>query len=223
MAKIEAGDDGRPNFYARKACNYLTEGIQVCMSQLIGECYTEQKVNEMEEHQMTTVLQNIQSTISDWDSSKCPAIKSQMGGPQDNTGEYKEEDGEGEAQEGGEGEEVEEEGENTNEEGGEEADGGQGEPEQGGDEGETADNGEDGEGEEPEAEGESNDDGEAGEGGDTGAEEESQDGSEAGEGGQDGEDEGENEEDPDTEDTPALGGVSGLMVTPALMLAVFLL
>ena len=27
---LKAGDDGRPDFLARKSCNYMTEAVEVC-------------------------------------------------------------------------------------------------------------------------------------------------------------------------------------------------
>jgi len=103
VAKLE-NDDGRPNFQARKACNYLMEGVQECSDILYGECNTDQRVEEMKEFQTKSILQIIESTIPDWDSSKCPAIKKEMGGPEATTDEG--EDGEGgEGGDGGEGNE----------------------------------------------------------------------------------------------------------------------
>merc|ERR1711971_1041015 len=42
-----AGDDGRPDFAARKACNYLQDSVEDCGNILLGECNTADKVAEI--------------------------------------------------------------------------------------------------------------------------------------------------------------------------------
>jgi len=72
---FEAGDDGRPDWMARKSCNYMTAAVEDCGNKLIGECNTEEEVNENKDHQLKGILIQLQSSVEEWDSEKCPAIK----------------------------------------------------------------------------------------------------------------------------------------------------
>merc|ERR1711887_126049 len=71
---ITAGDDGRPDWYARKACNYVTAAVEDCGNKLIGECMTEEQVNTEKDRQIVSVLEGLSSN-EEWDSEKCPAVK----------------------------------------------------------------------------------------------------------------------------------------------------
>jgi len=75
---MRAGQDGRDDFAARKACNYLEEGVESCGNTLIGECNTEEKVTEMKDNQITSILEKLMSSIQAWDSNKCPAVKASI-------------------------------------------------------------------------------------------------------------------------------------------------
>jgi len=70
-----AGDDGRPDWLARKSCNYMTKTIEECSEGMVGECMTEEEVNEMKDHQLKGILEQLSATINEWDSQKCPAMK----------------------------------------------------------------------------------------------------------------------------------------------------
>jgi len=72
---FEAGDDGRPDWMARKSCNYMTAAVEDCGNKLIGECNTEEEVNANKDHQLKGILMQVKSSIKEWDSEKCPAIK----------------------------------------------------------------------------------------------------------------------------------------------------
>merc|ERR1711942_409924 len=73
-----AGDDGRPDWLARKSCNYMTKTIEECSEGMVGECMTEEEVNEMKDHQLEGILEQLSETINEWDSQKCPAMKAHL-------------------------------------------------------------------------------------------------------------------------------------------------
>merc|ERR1712212_1139899 len=75
---ISAGEDGRPDWMARKSCNYITATIEECTNQLVGDCATEEEVNNMKDGQLEGLLEQLSDTIEEWDSEKCPAIKAYM-------------------------------------------------------------------------------------------------------------------------------------------------
>merc|ERR1712002_54390 len=73
-----AGDDGRPDWLARKSCNYMTKTIEECSEGMVGECMTEEEVHEMKDHQLKGILEQLSATINEWDSQKCPAMKAHL-------------------------------------------------------------------------------------------------------------------------------------------------
>merc|ERR1711970_1243049 len=73
-----AGKDDRPDWMARKSCNYITATIEECTNQLVGDCGTEEEVNKMKDEQIEGMLKQLSDTIEEWDSEKCPAIKAYM-------------------------------------------------------------------------------------------------------------------------------------------------
>jgi len=77
-AAFEAGDDGRPDWMARKSCNYMTAAVEDCGNTLVGECNSEEDVNEMKDQQLKGILHQLQTSVEEWDSEKCPAIKSHI-------------------------------------------------------------------------------------------------------------------------------------------------
>jgi len=74
---IAAGDDGRPDWYARKSCNYVTAAVEECGNTLIGECMTEEQVNTEKDRQIVSVLEGLSSN-EEWDSEKCPTVKAHL-------------------------------------------------------------------------------------------------------------------------------------------------
>merc|ERR1711875_8368 len=84
-----AGDDGRPDWLARKSCNYMTKPIEECSEGMVGECMTEEEVNEMKDHQLKGILEQLSATINEWDTQKCPAMKAHL--DRTNTAEDEEE------------------------------------------------------------------------------------------------------------------------------------
>merc|ERR1711892_412452 len=73
--KFTAGDDGRPDWMARKSCNYMTASVEDCGNAMIGDCFTEEEVNEMKDGQFEGILDQLEMSIEEWDSDKCPAVK----------------------------------------------------------------------------------------------------------------------------------------------------
>eukprot|EP00090_Calanus_glacialis_P004220 TRINITY_DN13121_c0_g1_i1.p1 TRINITY_DN13121_c0_g1~~TRINITY_DN13121_c0_g1_i1.p1 ORF type:complete len:187 (-),score=48.60 TRINITY_DN13121_c0_g1_i1:438-998(-) len=72
------GDDGKPDWMARKSCNYMTAAVEDCGNKLIGDCKTEKEVTDRKDEQLKNVLVKLKSSIADWDSDKCPAIKAHV-------------------------------------------------------------------------------------------------------------------------------------------------
>jgi len=73
------GDDGRPDWVARKTCNYLTGSIDVCGNGLMeGGCSSEEEVNRMKDQQMRASLNQVRDNVHHWDSTKCPPVKAYM-------------------------------------------------------------------------------------------------------------------------------------------------
>merc|ERR1719430_2704494 len=75
---MATGDDGRPDWYARKACNYITGAVEECAEGLVGECNTEEEMNNMKDQQIKGILEQISKSIDEWDSEKCPPIKAYL-------------------------------------------------------------------------------------------------------------------------------------------------
>jgi len=79
QAALRPGEDGRPDFVARKTCNYITTSIEECPKELItGGCKTNEEVATMTDALMGQTLQQVKETVESWDSSKCPAVRSYM-------------------------------------------------------------------------------------------------------------------------------------------------
>merc|ERR1712032_1591684 len=74
VAAVNKGGDGRPDFHARKACNYAEDAIQGCGNQLPGECFTQEQVDEKKDAEIAQILKSLESQIPNWDTSKCPAV-----------------------------------------------------------------------------------------------------------------------------------------------------
>merc|ERR1711892_1271207 len=72
---FEAGDDGKPDWMARKSCNYVTAGVEDCGNKLNGECHTKEEVDAMKDKQLKDVLDKLKISVDEWDSDKCPAVK----------------------------------------------------------------------------------------------------------------------------------------------------
>merc|ERR1712037_476719 len=54
QAEWASGDDGRPDWVARKTCNYLTGSIENCGNKLVESgCVSQEEVDRMKDNQMT--------------------------------------------------------------------------------------------------------------------------------------------------------------------------
>merc|ERR1711970_689651 len=73
IAAVTAGDDGRPDWMARKSCNYLTDAVTQCGDHLVGQCYTMDQVDTMKNNQLSLIISQLETTVTGWDSAKCPA------------------------------------------------------------------------------------------------------------------------------------------------------
>jgi len=84
--KIQAGPDGRPDWLARKSCNYMTEAVDECGNMLVGTCNTEEEVLVMKDYQYEGILNQLATKVKEWDSEKCPAVKAYV--ERQNTGRF---------------------------------------------------------------------------------------------------------------------------------------
>jgi len=67
------GDDGRPDWAARISCNYMASAIDVCWNILLtGDCLTLEEVNAWKDLLISIVLENLEESVVEWDSAKCP-------------------------------------------------------------------------------------------------------------------------------------------------------
>jgi len=72
-------EDGRPDYKARKTCNYLVDAIETCGNKLMQhKCNTEEAVTTMKDAQISKVLTSIGQSVEGFDSCKCPAVKAHM-------------------------------------------------------------------------------------------------------------------------------------------------
>jgi len=79
ITAMRRGDDGRPNFRARKACNYMMEAVEDCGNKLMQHgCNSEEEVIAMKDFRLGKVLEVIKSSIAEWDSCKCPPMKAHI-------------------------------------------------------------------------------------------------------------------------------------------------
>jgi len=76
-ATFANGDDGRPDWEARKSCNYMTASIEGCFNKLQG-CMTEERINAYKDLQFKNTLENVKGNVPNWDSDKCPAAKTYL-------------------------------------------------------------------------------------------------------------------------------------------------
>jgi len=72
-AAVEAGDDGRENWYSRKTCNYINTMVQTCIGMLEG-CYSKEEVKQQQDQQIEHVIGNLEEG-AEWNSDLCPAFQ----------------------------------------------------------------------------------------------------------------------------------------------------
>jgi len=225
-----AGDDGRGDWEARKSCNFVNSAVGEC-GDMLTDCYGEDEVNAMKDHQVESILKQLERRVGGWDSSKCPVVSEYLerqAGDEDDAEEGDAEVGdaeEGDAEEGdaedGDAEEGDAEEGDAEEGEAEEGDAEEGDAEEGdAEEGDT----EEGDAEEGDAEEGVAEEGDAEEGdaekGDAeeGAEEEGDEGDESEDGGEgDNEDEDDAEEGDDESSGPIL--ISSFTMVLACLLA----
>merc|ERR1719187_2269655 len=75
---MSKGEDGRPDYFARKNCNYLSATVEDCYGKLIGDCHTEVEVNELRDEVIPGVLKQLSESDEEWDSEKCPVVKNHL-------------------------------------------------------------------------------------------------------------------------------------------------
>merc|ERR1711942_253421 len=102
-----ARPDDRPDWRARKTCNYITTAIEDCANKMIGEGYTEEEVDDIKDQEIPQMMQQLSTSVKEWNSELCPVIEDHLDGMNsipNITDEEKEGDGEteGEKEVGGE-------------------------------------------------------------------------------------------------------------------------
>jgi len=151
VAAHGAGDDGRGDWEARKSCNYVNAAVGDC-GDLLSGCYGEEGTTAQKDHQVETILKQLERTVGGWDSSKCPVVREYLERQADNADD-------GEEEETGDGDQEDEEGADDAEE--EAADDGEpSEDEADEDDGEAEDDGGEGDGEEGDEDAEQGDEAE---------------------------------------------------------------
>merc|ERR1711962_1360131 len=144
-----AGDDGRGDWEARKSCNYVNAAVGEC-GDLLSGCYGEEGTTAQKDHQVETILKQLERTVGGWDSSKCPVVREYLERQADNADD-------GEEEENGDGDQEDEEDADDAEE--DAADDGEpSEDEADEDDGDAEDDGEEGDGEEGDEDEEADDD-----------------------------------------------------------------
>jgi len=94
VAAHGAGDDGRGDWEARKSCNYVNTAVGDC-GDLLSGCYGEEGTTAQKDHQVETILKQLERTVGGWDSSKCPVVREYLERQAGNTDEEEEETGDG--------------------------------------------------------------------------------------------------------------------------------
>merc|ERR1711962_1252822 len=93
-----AGDDGGGDWEARKSCNYVNAAVGEC-GDLLSGCYGEEETTAQKDHQVETILKQLERTVGGWDSSKCPVVREYLERQADNTYDGEEEENGDEAEE----------------------------------------------------------------------------------------------------------------------------
>jgi len=102
VAAHGAGDDGRGDWEARKSCNYVNAAVGDC-GDLLSGCYGEEGTTAQKDHQVETILKQLERTVGGWDSSKCPVVREYLERQAGNTDDEEEEEtGDGDQDQGAE-------------------------------------------------------------------------------------------------------------------------
>ena len=68
--------DGKPDFYERKFCNWMTFYYENCTTILRGSCFPEEEVNFLIDVDLDTQLSSMEFYgYINWDSQKCPPFR----------------------------------------------------------------------------------------------------------------------------------------------------
>merc|ERR1712106_322830 len=78
IGALSPGADGRPDFLARKSCNYMTAAVEDCGNILAGHCNSVEEVTVIKDYQFQGILNQLASAVEEWDSEKCPAVKAHI-------------------------------------------------------------------------------------------------------------------------------------------------
>jgi len=73
-----ARPDDRPDWRARKTCNYITTAIEDCANKMIGECYTEEEVDVIKDQEIPQMMQQLSTSVKEWNSELCPVIEDHL-------------------------------------------------------------------------------------------------------------------------------------------------
>ena len=69
-------EDGKPDFYERKFCNWMTDNYENCTAILIGNCFPEKEVNFLIDIDLDVELSEMDFYgYTNWDSQKCPPFR----------------------------------------------------------------------------------------------------------------------------------------------------
>merc|ERR1712142_1303500 len=77
-AFLKGDDKKKPDWLARKSCNYLTESSETCGQSLVGVCYSQVEVNKQKDEQLKDALAQVKENIPSWNTDKCPAMKAHL-------------------------------------------------------------------------------------------------------------------------------------------------
>merc|ERR1719500_1890825 len=56
----------------------MTAAVEECGDELIGDCYSEEDVINMKDHQLKNVLEVLEKSVEEWDTDKCEAVKAHV-------------------------------------------------------------------------------------------------------------------------------------------------
>merc|ERR1711913_191315 len=78
QTEFAKGNDGRPDWMARKSCNYLTEVYETCGNMLVGVCKSQEEVDKDKDGQLKEASEQVSARVPNWDSEKCPPMKAHL-------------------------------------------------------------------------------------------------------------------------------------------------
>merc|ERR1719233_104058 len=72
---FKAGHDRtKPDWMSRIVCNYLTEVIEIC-SVLLVTCHTPEELDQKKYLQLKAAIHQVTGLVKNWNSAKCPTVK----------------------------------------------------------------------------------------------------------------------------------------------------